>query len=315
VKGATTAQALLALGQCTWLCLSKRPKARIVLEEEGQLEDDMFNKRELAEDVLDERLEYERRALLKAIKSGTKVFKGERKPAMASRSSNKTLARLASFHEVPPPVAAKKYRLNELFRHNPRKVIMGPHFGEKPKAVFQHEGSVEFDGDLLLDTDNGKTPAAIYVIDGDLHVSGTLEVLREYWGMLHVTGSVRARNVLLNWNGRLSVAKDLVVENLIASRDGCEIYVQGTARAKAMVYHGLIPHFLHKPEMRIIVADPGFLERQTADWAPFKLPNWAKTIKPELAKKTLVPPFDKSLDTGEISEALAKAVKVGRVLR
>jgi hypothetical protein len=166
-----------------------------------------------------------------------------------------------------------------------------------PKAAYVHAGDVSARGlvDLREPAPDGK--ASLYIVDGDLDVDMLAIDATEMsaWGILVVTGNVRAKSLGCIGDGRLWVGKGLDVAG--AAVAGPKLHVAGTATIPLLVIRMMPPAFASAPNVGTLVdIEEGALKAWASTWH-------AALPARVLQSAALAPPFANS-SIGSLVEAL-----------
>lgn len=139
-------------------------------------------------------------------------------------------------------------------------------FGEYPREVLLHRGTLEVAGDLDLDTPEG---FGYYVIEGSLIVRGILKIeIDEAYNVIIVTEDLRARALVVAWETQLYVLRDTTVTGpLIAElSDGGACYLNGKTVAAGLVDVGQVPPWLGpRPEVPRLEPGPRYTAEGSED--------------------------------------------------
>lgn len=129
--------------------------------------------------------------------------------------------------------ADAKYKLS---RHN-RDWNIEDITGTEPDTVYVRKGNAKIAGDV--DLTKGVRDSVV-VIDGDLTVGGALTLDSEAGNIFYVTGSVRAKTLVVSSSVHLWVDGDLQISGLLVDElsDGGGLYVRGSTKAQAIVVGG-----------------------------------------------------------------------------
>ncbi|MFI6586434.1 hypothetical protein [Embleya sp. NPDC050493] len=172
---------------------------------------------------------------------------------------------------MPVEEALERYDMAEA-SNNPDWDV-DDYFGEEPEHFYVHRGDLAIDGALALgngpdededeDEDEGEGEDTVYVIDGDLTVSGPITFLNmDVYTTLYVTGSVVAQDLVCLWDSCLFVGRSLTVRNLLATSltEAGALVVKGPVSAHTWLEtggRGCI-YFAGKPDARLVAsADSG----------------------------------------------------------
>jgi hypothetical protein len=174
---------------------------------------------------------------------------------------HKSFAKLAKFSAVVASAADERFHVDEVHPDWDLPSL----FGKRPDTIFIHEGSVEVEGNLSVAVTGAY--AGVYVIDGDLLVSGLFEYAQiDGASVLYVTGSVRTRDLALASEAQLWIGKKLTVDDHIVEdmTDAGSLFVKGATKATRIVACGRSSSlaFAKKPSVKVA-------RRPSADYAAF----------------------------------------------
>jgi hypothetical protein len=154
----------------------------------------------------------------------------------------------ARFEAVPLAKVAEQYDLGALTNDG---LYLEDVFGDVPTHVYIHRGDLAIAGPLELAGEGDRL--TLFVVDGDLEVSGPI-LFRSAWQVpLVVTGSVRATALLLEGRATLIILGALLLEGpLVTAFDDGGLYIHGAQfAAEAWIDHvgrGTVES-LARPEM------------------------------------------------------------------
>ncbi len=118
--------------------------------------------------------------------------------------------------------------------------------------------------DLREPAPDGK--AAAYIIDGDLDVDMVAIDARDMstWGILVVTGDVRAKQLSCIFDGKLWVGHDLDVADIAVAN---KLHVVGEARIPMLVIRMMPPRFTRQPTIGTLIdIESGPLASWASKW-------------------------------------------------
>ncbi|MCF2533599.1 hypothetical protein [Yinghuangia soli] len=145
----------------------------------------------------------------------------------------------ANWEAVPVEEALKQYDMAAA--NNRTSWEVDEYFGEEPEHFLVHRGDLAIDGALALGNAPDEDDDTVYVIDGDLTVSGPLTFCNaDVYTTLYVTGSVVAQDLVCLWDSLLLVGRSLTVRNLLATSlyDPAALVVKGPVSARTWLEMG-----------------------------------------------------------------------------
>lgn len=145
----------------------------------------------------------------------------------------------SNWDSVPVEEALEQYDMAEA--SNRTSWDVDDYFGEEPEHFHVHRGDLAIDGALALGNGPDEDEDTVYVIDGDLTVSGPLTFCNaDVYTTLYVTGSVVAHDLVCLWDSCLFVGRSLTVRNLLATSlyDPAALVVKGTVSAHTWLEMG-----------------------------------------------------------------------------
>jgi hypothetical protein len=145
----------------------------------------------------------------------------------------------ATWDAVPVEEALERYDMAEA--SNRTSWDVDEYFGEEPEHFYVHRGDLAIDGALELGNGPDEHEDTVYVIDGDLTVSGPVTFLNmDVYTTLYVTGSVVAQDLVCLWDSCLFVGRSLTIRNLLATSltDPGALVVKGQTSAHTWLEMG-----------------------------------------------------------------------------
>lgn len=122
----------------------------------------------------------------------------------------------AGWEAVPFEEALERYNMAEASNNTDWDV--DDYFDEEPEHFHVHRGDLVVDGALTLGNGPDEDEDTVYIIDGDLTVSGPVSFLNmDVSTTLYVTGSVVAQDLVCLSDSCLLVGRSLTVRNLLAT--------------------------------------------------------------------------------------------------
>ena len=155
---------------------------------------------------------------------------------------------------MPVEEALERYDMAEA--SNRTSWDVDDYFGEEPEHFYIHRGDLAIDGALKLGNGPDEDEDTVYVIDGDLTVSGPITFLNmDVYTSLYVTGSVVAQDLACLWDCCLFIGRSLTVRNLLATSltQAGALVVKGPVSAHTWLEMGGLGciYFAGKPNARL----------------------------------------------------------------